>query len=64
MEKGEITMDLNTKRLNRKIKEVKEINTYSESAIIIIDDAIQEAHKFIEQLQKLREIQEKYRKTI
>jgi len=49
-------MDLDTKRLNRKIKEVKKIDGYSESDLITIDDAIQTCHKFIEQLYENRDI--------
>jgi len=52
-------MDLDTQRLNRKIKDVKEISTYSESAIITIDDAINEAYKLIDQLEELKQIQRK-----
>ena len=57
-------MDLDTKRLNRKIKEVKEISTYSESAIITIDDAINEAYKLIDKLEELKEIQRKHIKKL
>jgi len=62
-------MDLDVKRLNRKIKEVKEIATCSESAIITIDDAINEAYKLIDNLEKLKQIQRKeidriYKKNI
>ena len=52
-------MDIDTKRLNRKLKEVKEIAKHSESAIITLDDAIFEAKKLVNRLEKLKEIQEK-----
>ena len=52
-------MDLDTKKINRKIKEVKEIDTYTESAIATIDSTIKEVYELIEQLEKLKLIQRK-----
>lgn len=57
-------MDLDTKKINRKIKEVKEIDTYTESAIATIDSTIKEVYELIEQLEKLKLIQRKNIKTI
>ena len=50
-------MDIDTKQFNRKIKEVRNINTYSESSIATTDKAIEEAYKLIEQLKELKEFQ-------
>lgn len=52
-------MDLDTKKINKEVKEVKEIDTYTESAIVTIDSAIKEAYELIEQLEKLKLIQRK-----
>jgi len=50
-------MDIDVRQFNKKIKQVKEIATYSNSSISTIDETIEEAKKIIKQLEFLREIQ-------